>query len=1393
MDPYRKYFNIDPNFFPAVDEKVIKTNPDLWKKFYPHDTFIQLIKDVERVLTRNQKLNIWIEGAYGTGKSYAALTLKHLLDATIDETREYFDDFGLDQDLRNKFISAKQQGKIITVHRYGSSSIHGDNDLFLAIQESIEQALVKEGINTDGYESLKNSIIKYLSDEENKKSFEVYVKGSYRDLFGGDDVDNIIRNLSAYKDLALQTLMGKIFRVANEKQIKAFTLDDEALVNWVEEVINKNDLAALVFIWDEFSEYFDNNKHHLTGFQRLLQLSESAPFCFICVTHRSGEIFVETDSDKSKILGRFVRPVCNIELPENMAFRLMGQALKKQEDDVLIKEWEDILNDLNGRTYNSRKQVQSAVKIDEADLEKILPIHPYTASLLKHIATSFESNQRSMFDFIKNDRGDEIRGFQWFIDNVGPYDDNPLLTIDMLWGYFYDMGKDGLTHKIRMILDYYPRLTATKKLNDNERRVLRTILLFQAISTDTNDSVELFFANEKNLNNAFEGTDLENGAASHCADKLVTDGIIYKKKIKDNNFVYAILTGEIDSNKIDEQKKTYQQKNTPTLIQEGKLEETLELSASMKLRYVIDYAGATDFELKAKKAIATARENQHKMYAVMTFSKDANETALLTKKIHEIMLSNPDSGVIFIDSSKTTLGEDKFAEWVENKATATYYTGKDGDQSKQYSQYANEVLSDWRERIKNGSFVVYTSSTPSGDIKVKAESVSEFLLDEDKKKFNLGLEHYKVHDPLWTSTMLKMGAECGVLQTTKSTYSNQKKLENAFAGAWGVANYWENSPSLSISRIKIDLNEFIEGKMEEDGRIAISEIYGFLKEEPYGFMPCNFTAFVMGFLLKEYVNDKYSWSDDMSSDELTLDKFKEMVDEIIKQDITPNMRYRDKYIVTMTPEQKCFIELTSTGFGIDKSYCSTIEHARECIRSKMKELAFPVWTLIYMLDNVNLTTDNNVLKDIINLYCGVANNNSIDSDKTESDIANEIGAIALKNKGCAKDLQTLINKSNCTRGMKAYIASYKNGELLNIANQIADNGNYINSLKSKFDAEAANWVWKKDTVNQKIDEVICEYKIILETNKVFNGSFRDYDETMQAWNEKCKNMRLSYQTIKNDVGDLDSLLSLLYEYYKNGKLQEHQKNDFVLSIMNYGDDFRDLYSNQFPMFAKVESFYLNGLNPTDIEKIFMRVDSGSFIKDKATYNQKVEQIVTEYKKTLGFQKLKKLWMDKTCTDSPQEWSRKYTMPILAMVADEDVSECRKAFETLSNRNPNDIQVQDAQKYLEDFKYWDDLNNAVKRDKAFMDKIVKEKSVMLNDIDEVKNYLLNHITDYPYEWFGSPVVARKLDEFAQAKYCDGGFETAFKKIDAMDADKVKQYLKDLIKNNMTVGIEIIKDK
>lgn len=1390
---YKDYFDIDPDYFPAVNPDVIKSNPELWKKFYPHETFIKLIKDIVSVLNRQQKQNIWVEGAYGTGKSHAVLTLKHLLDSTEQETKEYFETFNLDQDLLKKFLYVKSEGKIITVHRYASSSIKGDNDLFIAIQESIEQALRDAGIDNAAHGAMKDAVVKYLSDEYNKQYFNGLVTGPYASLFGGSDADKIIKDLQEYTEDALRELMRKIFKVANERQIRAFTLDDKGLCEWIRETIRQNKLNAIVFIWDEFTEYFQNNMTALTGFQTMLELSETEHFCFIPVTHKSEALFSAQDTMKNKILGRFVRPRCVIELPENMAFQLMGAAMQKNSDPVIYQEWtEEILPDLCDRTVNSRVIVGKQTKLNDEQMRGILPIHPYAASLLKHISTSFDSNQRSMFDFIKNDRGDDTHAFQWFIKNCGPLDDNPLLTIDMLWNFFYDMGKESLALSIRQILDNYPRLSRANLLED-EKRVLKAVLLFQAISFEVRDSVDLFLANEKNLNSAFEGSDLE-GKASHIAEKLVRDKILYKKIVGKND-VYSVLIGEMSEDQIEKHKKKYLTKTTSSLITDGALDEAIELPAALKLRYKLVYAGITDFEQTTKKCMNEAERDGKHLYGVVTFAKDSSERLALSQKITTKLNENPDTPVIFIDCSKTLLGEEQFAEWVEFKAKADYHSGKDKDQSTQNSNYANDVLKNWRKNIKDGEFVYYSKVRLNGETLATEDALMDELCAYNRKIFTNGLECYNVIANMWTLNAARQGAECGLKEEIAGTFRSSNpntKLEVALNGAWKVQDYWTSSPSLNISAIKARLEELMRTKLRRDGRISIRTIFETLSEAPYGFMPCNLSAFILGFLLKEYCGGKYTWSDDTTSDELTVDKMKEMIHEILQQEKTPNPRYRDKYIVTMPQEVEAFIDITSKAFGISKSQCTSVEAARERVRAKMRELSFPIWTLDYIIEGESIDTDVEVVKRLVELYGFLANNVKEETDMSENDIAIEIGKISLKNASAISDLEKLFTAEKCQIGIKAFLDVYKDGELIKLANAVNDGNQYINVLRSKFAVDAANWVWRKGTAEAVIDSVILEYQIIEESNKCV-GTSKSYKDALRAWSGKANNMRLSFSAIKNDVDDLDVLLGYIYEICTTDQLQEQHKQAFLDSMKIFGAKFVDFYNNrQNDVFKKVCDFELTGLSDADKDKVYGAMPMGCFTKDKVGYSNLVAQMVEEQKKGLNSMKLRNIWREKTNTSSPYQWSEQFSMPIFAMLAEQEVTVCRKIFATINSNKADAKDISDAITYLENAKFFDFLSDASQRDKMFVKNIIRDNAVMLSNIAEVKDYLRSHVTDVPYYWFGSPSVQSTLNKMAEAKYNKDGYEIAFQKIDQMSAEDVKKYLKDLIKNNKNVGVEIIKN-
>ena len=137
----------------------------------------------------------------------------------------------------------------------------------------------------------------------------------------------------------VKTLMDNIFRLADKEGITAVTIDSDGLIAWLKDIIDHNNIR-IVFIWDEFSDYFKNNRESLSEFQKLAELVNLKPFYFIVVTHESGQLFTTADTTWTKVRDRFI-PV-NITLPDNTAFELIGHAFSVKP--AAKTNWDTLVN-----------------------------------------------------------------------------------------------------------------------------------------------------------------------------------------------------------------------------------------------------------------------------------------------------------------------------------------------------------------------------------------------------------------------------------------------------------------------------------------------------------------------------------------------------------------------------------------------------------------------------------------------------------------------------------------------------------------------------------------------------------------------------------------------------------------------------------------------------------------------------------------------------------------------------------------------------------------------------------------------------------------------------------------------------------------------------------------
>lgn len=181
----------------------------------------------------------------------------------------------------------------------------------------------------------------------------------------------------------------------------------------------------------------------------------------------------------------------------------------------------------------------------------------------------------------------------------------------------------------------------------------------------------------------------------------------------------------------------------------------------------------------------------------------------------------------------------------------------------------------------SGQFVVYTYENQEGEKLGNGQGVASVLQTIVTTRFPFVFDFAKnLTENQMKLTQAKPSAKGGITQSTSGVVVGIEK--HVLSTVWNMEKYWENPTvsSLSITKIKIEVDKLIEDAFKS-GQISIGEIYEFL-ENKYGFAPCNLSAFITGFLLKEYSSEPYRYSDSSSGHEtMTPDKLAEMIGNYI--------------------------------------------------------------------------------------------------------------------------------------------------------------------------------------------------------------------------------------------------------------------------------------------------------------------------------------------------------------------------------------------------------------------------------------------------------------------------------------------------------------------------------
>jgi len=296
---YKDYFGIRPGYAPCMTLKDINKTLDTWLAFYPHESFVHILRELLRSLNGGNRKTLWISGAYGTGKSHASLVLQKLFNDDNERVQEWLDlrKAQIPDPVRNGLMELRNR-KTLVVYDVNADGVDAKNQFLMRLQRGITRAL-EAGGHTIPLKGKLDEVIERIRQDEphffaERDAMQACLSHLNASIKTVDALEKKLRdeNLGA-------GLVSDAMRVLEARRIY-LGLDASEFLAWVDDSLHENGLSKLVYIWDEFSSFVDRNRSELKTLEELAEAAQQGRFYFVPVTHTDISAYVAEGSESAK-------------------------------------------------------------------------------------------------------------------------------------------------------------------------------------------------------------------------------------------------------------------------------------------------------------------------------------------------------------------------------------------------------------------------------------------------------------------------------------------------------------------------------------------------------------------------------------------------------------------------------------------------------------------------------------------------------------------------------------------------------------------------------------------------------------------------------------------------------------------------------------------------------------------------------------------------------------------------------------------------------------------------------------------------------------------------------------------------------------------------------------
>jgi len=1048
-------------------------HPDKWRQFIPHSSlrkvFNALVPALERASTIAKK-PVWISGTYGTGKTYAAFLIKHLLEDDPMRVEEYFlgyKDSPFITGFDSRILALRKQGSYLVAFCSGVSGVSNSRLLLMEVQRAISEQLRKRGLRWQT-QTVSETIRARIADPQSTFNWpQAFEK--YRDKFEANSAEDVVAGVLNLKENSV-ALLDSVAEVLEAEGFSTFSSPDQ-VKNWIEEVISINRLPGIVLMWDEMTNFF-SREAPIDTLQELAHATARMPFYLYLITHRAPEQLELPDETMRVLSDRFHQ--VTFEMERQTAYELMQSAFKPIP--ATHQAWEH----QKARLWDKVRGVVSSLRnqdreLEERDAKNLLPLHPYSSYLLAIISRYMSSSQRTLFQFIQT----SVPGsFVEFCSSNSPDSpDGQLLTADCLWDYFFREKSRDLPSKAHQAIDYYANIEEHLDTQD-DRKIAKTVLLLYAFQ-HLLSGVRLIRPTQDNLALAYYGTPLRD-RVSDVMQKLCSLKMFHRVGMAGSEEYTITLVG-IDEEELENQLEDVR-RTCPINYLAGKSQtlgkELTELFTVPAVSRRQDLVILTAGDLIRTGDRTFQRNSEFAPFMIRTVivvAQNEDEKRVCLERVLALTTDPRFDRVVFVVLGNV-FTEGNLSDWQMEYARSLYARARgDSSLAKHHMTRADETVRAWIRSVSPYRHV----SCFRGHIK-ELSSAQAFpkLLDEIVSEvYPYRPETIHTVATAYRASSGKRGAEIGIGLTgdARGEYAGIVQTLKRI-GVWdNPPEFFVVNPEHTLSRMKTIMDELFS----KDGAFKVSTLWDTLQNPPFGLYESSMAMVLMGLLVRQFATGYYK-SDGVTSTSLGQVDLVDMVESAVKgRNGASRLEIRR---MSKVDERLCSV--IADLLECDRENVQYPKLAQQKLRLILTNLGYPIWCLTYLGDANSCASE---LKEQASLFRALDSFVQYPGEVTEPEYQSLARDIVVR-AGYVPSARRSMTRQHMAEGFLRFVRSSDPtiGPLLSELGMTADDVRpIISSLKNEDP-----WLWDEKSILERLPNVSEQLRLI-KALALLNGDAKE--------------------------------------------------------------------------------------------------------------------------------------------------------------------------------------------------------------------------------------------------------------------------------------------------------------